>query len=213
MKKKKMTNRQIYRAGIDAIISLSDGDHLDYFGPCLRIFTGVIALVLALILLGSIVLKLVGFPVDYRWVIGGAVLVPPLLLAVYFGFMKSLNKDLTGKKTDLVMIKMFYKNHYSLLKKYSDYSLIPDEVANMKKYPDDDFLDEEVTEEHLDADNVEDEDNSPSQEEEVTYSLPETAVGLDYDELMEDEDVAQYLEPVTPTVAELIAMNERIRRI
>ena len=128
--------------------------------------------------------------IDGLYVLIAAASLAFLFFVVYLIFINTHNKEVAESKATLVETRTLHPRIWKVIQGHSEYSLIPEVISQMDKA---DREAEEETDEDEDEGEIEWPEPDDDAEEEAFF-LPENATGLDYDELMEDPEIARYLE-------------------
>lgn len=186
---KKESNRTIYKKAWYATSFLSDNDHMDVFDGKIIWLLGVITVSSILLFVGMVLWNMFEPErrIDGLYVLIAAASLAFLFFVVYLIFINTHNKEVAESKATLVETRTLYPKIWKVIQGHSEYSLIPEVINQMDKAAkEDDEKDDEKSEiEWPEPDDDVEEEN---------FFLPENATGLDYDELMEDPEIARYLE-------------------
>lgn len=190
-KERKESNRAIYHRTWYAWNFLSENDHMDVFDGKIIWLLGFIT-VSSLILYVGMILWNTFEPehqIDGVFVLAASAGFAVFVFIAYLIYITSHNHEVTDSKTILCETRTLHPKIWATIQGHTEYSLIPDEIAKMDKLAK--FEDEEEDEEEEVQDETPAEEPKPA---EPVLALPEDAGGLDYEELIKDEKVAQYLE-------------------
>lgn len=197
--KKEESFRSVYTRTWEAVNFLSENDHMNVFDQKIVWISGFIVVTSGVLFLGMALWNIIEpkHQIDGIYVLFTVAGIALITLIAYLIFLSLHNHEVVEKKTTLAEVQAFYPEVWEIVQGYTDYSLIPEEIDRLDKdYSEDEELEEE---EDVVADNP-------------LFALPEQASGIDYEDLINDEETAQYLEDDTPTVEEMLAEIEKMRR-
>ena len=195
MKGKEESFRSVYARTWDAINFLSENDHMAVFDQKVVWLFGFIVVSSGMLYIGMALWNVIEkeHQIEGIWVMFTVAAISLIALIVYLIFLSAHNHEVVEKKTTIAEVQEFYPEVWEIIQGYKDYTLIPEEIAKLDRLAKKDVEPEET-------------------EQEDYLALPESSVGLDYEELIKDEIVAGYLEPDRiPTTDEIMADLRRLK--
>lgn len=201
---KKESFRSIYIKAWEAADFLSENDRMEVFdGKFIWLF-GFIAVTAGVLFLGMALWNLIESKLKVEGVyvlftVAGLAIVSFIVYMIYISLH---NREVYKSKSILADTKNTYPEVYELVMSHIGYHLIPSAI---------DKLDQLEAMRNVDDEEDYDEPETPQEE----YYIEENSTGLDYEELIQDERVAEYLDVTElslPSTEEILAELRAIRR-